>query len=90
MKYHHNTNSRFRRLSKEICKKLCHFYHKGIPIETQTANVSKAYEFGIFDSVRKIASFEPVPIKSPTGEKGKLVAHYGVSPEALPYLALFS
>jgi hypothetical protein len=90
MKYHHNTNSRFRILTKEICKKLCHFYHKGIPTETQPANVKKAYEFGIFDSAGKIVSFEPVPIKGPDGQNGKLVAHYGVAPEDLPYLALFS
>jgi hypothetical protein len=90
MKYHHNTNSRFRSLARAICKKLCCFYHNGIPAEPQQVNVRRTYEFGIFDSSRKIVSFEPVPVKSPDGQKGKLVAHYGVAPEDLPYLALFS
>jgi hypothetical protein len=92
MKYHPNSNSRYRGIRKRISACLCRFYRNGIPQTTQINNNGhKEYGLKVFDPTNgRTVSFASVSTKSPTGDKGKLVAHYGLPPEALPYLALFS
>jgi len=88
---HINSNKRYRLGLKKICKNLCFFYRKGIPKEIQPDNNRfKPRELRIYAPDGRVVSAgtEPVPVKSPYGDRGKVVAHYGL-PENLPHLLSF-
>jgi len=85
-----NHSKRPRSRFRYLCRRVVRDYRHGLPPQTQTNNNGQqSNELGIFDPNGKIASFKPVPIKGENGKDGQLVAHYGLPPEALPYLAVF-
>lgn len=90
--FHPNSNKRFRLRGRLMCTILLRRdYHDGVPTKTQTKNNGgKPYELKIEGPSGKTAIFDAVHMKSPTGEEVKLVRHYGVAPEHLSYVILFS
>ncbi len=89
--YHPNSNSKHRGVKNLICTALLRRYRHGIPPETPISDngFDKQNKLTIMCRDGTRSCYEPVRIRH-NGHSGKLVAHYGQQPEALPYLMLFS